>query len=438
VWWRWLTLQGFFNTHDKRLPSGEFETLLADPRTHQQDTRGFLEARAEPTLSRHVQLFSRVYWNVYRFRGTFAYDAADGGPYNDDFDSQWAGAEQRVVVTPAKPLRLTVGAEGQLHYKVLERASDDDGLSYEEKGHTFQVGAAYALADVTATEALRLSGGVRIDAYSTFGTSLNPRAALIIRPYPGGNTKLLGGKAFRAPSLYELYYNDGGFTQVAGKSGGNDPRPESIYSLELEHSHRISPTVTALASLYGNYVRDLLVTRGSGVADDPLQYVNSSSPLLALGADLALRREWRRGWMLQASYGFTRTHYLASDSIGDLFGLEQDPELRDVSNAPTHLVSLKAAAPLFARLTAASRLTVEGPRYDRNEHVDDDPQRQTDAAVIWDIVISGEEKRWGLHYALGVYNAADWSYSLPLSSEFTSLTMPQDGRTFLASMSLTL
>ena len=436
VWWRWLTLQGFLNTHDKRLPSGEFETLLADPRTHQHDTRGFLEARAEPVVSEHVQLYSRLYWNAYRFRGTYAYDAADGGPYTDQFDSQWAGAEQRVVVTPVKPLRLTAGAEGQLHYKVRERASDDDGLVYDETGHTYRAGAAYALADVTVTDAVRLSGGLRVDAYSTFGTSLNPRAAVIVRPYPGGNTKLLGGKAFRAPSLYELYYNDGGITQIAGKSGGNEPKPESIYSLELEHSHRISTTVTALASVYADYVKDLIVTRGSGEQDDPLQYVNSSSPLLALGAELALRREWRHGWMIQASYGLTRTHHLASDSTGDLFAVKRDPDLREVANSPIHLASLKAAAPLFAHVTAATRLTIEGPRNDRNENAGDDPQTQTDAAVIWDIVISGQEDRWGLHYALGVYNAADWHYALPLSSEFTSLTMPQDGRTFLASASL--
>ena len=436
VWWRWLTLQGFLNSHDKQLPSGEFETLLADPRTKQQDTRGFLEARAEPVLSRHVQLFSRVHWNHYRFRGTYAYDAADGGPYHDRFDSQWAGAEQRVVITPVAALRLTAGAEGQLHYKVRERASDDGGSLYDEQGHTFRSGALYALADVTASEALRLSGGLRVDAYSTFGTSLNPRAAVIVRPYAGGNTKLLGGKAFRAPSLYELYYNDGGITQIAGKSAGNEPRPESIYSLELEHSHRISATVTALASVYANYVKDLLITRGEGDEDDPLQYVNSPSPLLALGAELGLRREWRRGWMLQASYGLTRTHYLQSDSLSDLFSVETHPDVREVANAPIHLASVKAAAPLFAQLTAATRLTLEGPRHDRNELAGGDAQGRTDAAVVWDIVLSGREERWGLQYAVGVYNAADWRYALPLSSEFTQLTMPQDGRTFLASMSV--
>jgi hypothetical protein len=89
-------------------------------------------------------------------------------------------------------------------------------------------------------------------------------------------------------------------------------------------------------------------------------------------------------------------------------------------------------------VTLATRLTLEGPRHDRNESIDDDPQGRTDPAVIWDLVLSGEEERWGLHYALGVYNAADYRYALPLSSEFTSLTMPQDGRTILASLGLRL
>ena len=44
----------------------------------------------------------------------------------------------------------------------------------------------------------------RLDAYSTFGTSLNPRVAAIIKPYDGGNLKIMAGKAFRATAVEKL------------------------------------------------------------------------------------------------------------------------------------------------------------------------------------------------------------------------------------------
>lgn len=433
AWWKWLTAQWFLHSHDKQLPTGEFDTLLGDPRTQQTDTRAFVEVRAEPVLSRSVQLFSRVHWNAYRFRGDYARAPADGDVEHDRFDGAWVGAEQRVVLTPTSRVRLTLGGEGQYHYRVDATARDSSGYFLDESGPTgrpYQVGAVYALADVAASEAVRLNGGVRLDGYSTFGSSLNPRAAVILRPYERGNLKILGGKAFRAPSIYELYYNDGGYTQVASPNLA----PESMYSFEVEHSHRFSPTVTGLVAVYANYVTNLIVSRGGGTSDDPLHYVNSTSPMLSLGGEIGVRREWRQGWMLQGSYGLQRSRYLASGSLHDLLAFKRDPGLRNVENSPDHLASIKAAAPLFARgLTAATRLTFEGPRYDRYELPTDPAQEKTDPAVIWDVVFSGREDRWGVRYSVGVYNVTDWRFALPVSNEFTQRTIVQNGRTFIAS-----
>jgi outer membrane receptor for ferrienterochelin and colicin len=433
AYWRWLTVQWFLHSHDKSLPTGEYETLLGDPRTRQKDTRSFVELRAEPVLSSTVQLFTRVHWNSYQFRGDYARAPADGDVEHDRFDGEWIGAEQRVVLTPGSRARITLGGEAQYHYRVDATAQDSSGYFLDETGplRRYEVGAVYALADVVASQAVRLNGGVRLDAYSTFGSSLNPRAAAILRPYERGNLKIIGGKAFRAPSIYELYYNDGGTTQVASPNLA----PESMYSFEIEHSHRFSPTVTGLVAVYANYVTNLVVSRGAGTTDDPLHYVNSTSPMVSLGGEIGVRRDWRQGWMLQGSYGLQRSRYLASESFHDLVTLTRDPNLRNVANSPTHLASIKAAAPLFARgLTAASRLTLEGPRYDRYELVTDPEQEKTDPAVIWDVVISGREDRWGVRYAVGVYNLTDWRYSLPVSNEFTQRVIVQNGRTFLASV----
>jgi outer membrane receptor protein involved in Fe transport len=432
--WRYVTAQWFLHSFSKQLPTGVYETLLADPRTRQTDTRGFVEARVEPQLSKEVQLLTRVHVNHYRFRGLYPRDPGDGGLEVDTFRGSWAGLEQRVVLTPVDPLRLTVGGEGQLHFQVEQRASDEDG-TFLDDSRPFEAGAAYLLADGVISPKVRASGGVRLDAYSTFGRSLNPRAALIVEPYARGNTKLFGGKAFRAPSVYELYYNDAGITQQASP----DLKPESIYSVEIEHSHRFSPTVTGSVASYGNYVTNLIATRGGGSTIDPLYYANSPNPLLTLGVEAGVRREWRQGWMVQASLGYQHSEYLESESAGDLFGLREASGLRNVENSPEQQASIKGVVPLLSRTaTLASRLSFEGLRYDAFERDTDPVQQSNDPAVIWDLVFSAQEPRWGLSYSFGVYNAFDWQYSLPVSREFRQRSILQNGRTLLLSLELAL
>ena len=235
-------------------------------------------------------------------------------------------------------LRLTFGGEGQLHYQVEQHGVDNSGVFLDDTGshgRPFQVGALYALADADLTERARLSLGARLDAYSTFGSSLNPRASLVVRPYAGGNSKIIVGKAFRAPSIYELYYNDGGFTQV--QSPHLDP--ESMYALELEHTHRFSSLVSATASAYGNYVTHIISPIGGGNESDPLHYRNESSPLAIVGGELTLRRELRQGSMFSVSYGVSVARFLASPKAGDLLVLKRDPNKREVENSPVHLGS---------------------------------------------------------------------------------------------------
>lgn len=433
AWWRFLSVQGFFHTHEKQLPTGIYDTLLGDERNRQRDSRAFVEATAEPKLGKAVSLYTRAHWNHYRFDGYYARDPADGGLERDRFRGSWVGVEQRVVLSPSDDYQLTAGGEGQLHYQVDQKAWDETGTFLDEEGgagRPYQVGAAYLLADARLGEAFRLSGGARFDAYSTFGNSINPRLALLVRPYSSGNLKLLGGKAFRAPSVYELYYNDGGATQVASP----DLQPESIYSVELEHTHRFSPTVSGTAAVFASYVKDLIDVRGAGDSTDPLHYVNSASPLLSLGGELELRREWRQGWMVAASYSYQRSTYLAGSSTSDALELNEDPSRRRVANSPEHLGSLKAAVPISGRdVTLGSRVSAEGPRHDRYELDADPPQRRVSGAVIWDVVFSGAAPRWGLRWAAGVYNAFDWRYSAPVSAELVQRRIVQNGRTALFS-----
>ncbi len=434
VYWKFLSAQWSANSYEKHLPTAEYGTLFGDSRAMQTDRRQFIELRAEPHVSDTVTVLTRLHWNRYTFRGAYPREEANGGLEVDTYRGSWVGLEQRVQITPTPKLRLTFGGEGQLHYQVEQQGQDNTGIFLADTGshgRPFQVGALYALADVTLSSRARLSLGTRLDAYSTFGSSLNPRAALIVKPYAAGNTKLIVGKAFRAPSIYELYYNDAGYTQI------ESPKldPESLYSAEIEHGHRFSSSLLATAAVYANYAAHLISTVGGGTSADPLHYVNEASPLVVLGGEVGLRREFRQGAMFAVSYGVSMARFLDGYSASSLSSLSQAPDKRSVANSPVQLASLKAVIPILNRaLNAGSRLSIEGPRYDRYESSGDPAQGKTGSSVIWDLVLSGEEPTYGVRYALGMYNALDWRYSVPVSGEFKQRAIDQNGRTFLASL----
>ncbi len=432
VWWKALTAQWSLNSQQKHLPSGEFVTILGDKRTREADTRGMLEVRYEPKITDSLQSLSRVHANYYGYRATFAH-LPPSGIEEDKYDGGWVGAEQRFIYSPWPRLRLTGGGEVQDHFAVHQTVADEQQGSVLDDRRPFVVGAGYLLADVSPSDRAKISAGARFDTYSTFGSSLNPRLALILKPYDRDNVKVMVGKAFRAPSIYELYYT--GY----GQPPAPDLRPEDVYSAEVEYSHRFSTTTTGLLSVYGNYVRNLIVLRDIDPVQQISQYTNTQTPVTSVGTELEARREWKSGWMLSGAGSLQRSQYMKSDEVSDVLAYRRSADLREVPNVPPWLLSVKGAVPVLGRaLTAMTRVTLEGARFDRNDQATSpDPQNKTDASVIWDLILSGVEPKWGVRYAVGFYNIADWRQVAPVSTEFRQTTMLQPGRTFFASVGAT-
>jgi outer membrane receptor protein involved in Fe transport len=237
----------------------------------------------------------------------------------------------------------------------LEELPNGNYLSEER---SYALGAAYALLESTPIDWFRLSAGVRVDIYSTFGPIVVPRGALIFKPWEGGVIKLMSGRAFRAPSIYEQYYNDAGFSQAAANDAnrGLELGPESTFANELEVSQHFLENWTALASGHASYITGIINT----VADTPgsaiIRYANSDSAVLTVGGEAELRREWRQGWMLAGFYGYEHARYLEPSVVPSLQG---SPRL---ANSPRHLAGAKGALPggrwwRIWRFRAASRAT---------------------------------------------------------------------------------
>jgi outer membrane receptor protein involved in Fe transport len=183
--------------------------------------------------------------------------------------------------------------------------------------------------------------------------------------------------------------------------------------------------VSVLGAGFFNYITDLINLAGDGTAASPNQYQNVTNPVQTAGGEIEVRRDWRDGWMLAAQYSYQHSQYVNNDG-----------SLRQVPNSPQHLGSIKGAVPILGRLLMLmSRFTVEDGMYDRNDKASDPPQMETNPFFVWDIVLSGELEKNQVRYNLGLYNATNQQYSLPVSPEFTQDLILQNGRTLLAQVS---
>ena len=98
-----------------------------------------------------------------------------------------------------------------------------------------------------------LTTGIRYDEYSDFGSTINPRLALVWQMAPNLFSKLLYGRAFRAPAFRELYMNDYVLTAV----GNPNLQPETIDTLELAFDYRARKNLHLALNLFAYEWRDV-------------------------------------------------------------------------------------------------------------------------------------------------------------------------------------
>lgn len=427
AWWGPVTAQWFYHSRRQQAPHGAYETLLGDERTTFRDARAMGELRYEPKLGETVTLLTRAHASHYRYDGEFAYEEAPVPLNTEQYRGTWLGGEARVVWTPSARTRVTVGGEVQTHTQasIVGCCGEDAAgasVPYVDASQPYDFGAGYGVFEGSLSDWLRVSGGARVDAYSTFGVVFVPRLGLIFRPHEGGVLKVMGGRAFRAPSVYEQIYGDGGITQAAANdsSRGLELGPESTLQGEVEYSLRFKQDWVFLVAGHASRIQDIITSVEDTPGSDVVRYANSADRVLAIGADVELRRELRQGFMLSTMAGYQRAQYLGGDS-GRLI------------NSPEIFASAKGVAPLVQDVvTGAVRVTVEAPR-----RISLGGDETTPAAVIADLVLTGHARRYGIAYALGLYNVADWRQQVPMADFFAATTHAQKGRTVLADVTVT-
>ena len=150
------------------------------------------------------------------------------------------------------------------------------------EGSSRRIYSAYLQDKIALSENLNATLGVRFDHYSDFGSTTNPRMALVYQPRRDTTFKLMYGQAFRAPNVLELELKN------SPRSIGNENlKPEKIRTLELAWLQEFGPyqiTVTG----YRSWISDQIMRRPFVSPMDPATWINSGSDHLS-GIELEIK-----------------------------------------------------------------------------------------------------------------------------------------------------
>jgi len=413
--YRDFTLQAAYISREKTIPTGSYGTVFNDPRNRTVDDRYYADLKYDRNFDEKTSFTGRVFYDWYGYRGDYVFSDNAINPVppflfvnKDDTRNAWWGTEAKLTRRMLKTHRLTAGVEYRDYFRQEQKNFDADPFSsrLDDKRST-RVWAIYLQDEFEIAKGLILNAGVRHDQYSTFGGTTNPRVALIYNPRPKTTLKLLYGKAFRAPNVFEMFYTDGGFTQKTNPS----LHPEKIETVEGVVEQSIGDHLRFLAAGYSYKITDLITQETDPV--DTLLVYNNTPAVHARGMETELNGRWANGLQGRAGYTYQETK---DDHGGRLV------------NSPRHLDKLNLIAPLMADKVFAGG---ETQYVSKRTSLHGATAR---AYYVVNLTLFGRDLVRGLDGSAGVYNLLDYRYGDPTGNKTPEDILPQDGRSFRAKL----
>jgi outer membrane receptor for ferrienterochelin and colicins len=406
-----FTLTSLYGSRSKGIPTGAFVTAFNDSRNRTVDASGFTELKYERTLPSDWGLLARLGFNLNTYDGYYRYFTEGRSGFNyqnrDVGRSQWLDGEVQVTKRFLERHMLIAGAEFEKYLNMNQQNYDTTPyqvfLDDHRQGNFW---ALYTQGEFVLHPTLHFYAGVRFDRYSTCGSAINPRAALVYQPLAATTFKLLYNEGFRAPSGMELYYQDGYLTAKANP----DLRPEKIRAFELIWEQKLAKTLLFKTSGFYYRINDLI----SQVTDpqDGLAVYRNLMSVDAKGVEVELGGHWR---FLDGrlSYSFQDVRNLKTEHL--------------LSNCPQHLGKVNLMAPLFRdKLFGGIEVLFTSPRRTLTG-------RTVSAYGVTNLTLLSRNLWKGLEVSASVYNLFNQRYFDPGSLDHLSSgvrRIEQDGTTF--------
>ena len=405
--WRNWNVTASLSNRKKIQPVSWGDTVFNDRGTHVDETANYVDAAYTREFARGT-LRWRIFYNQDHLRGRFEYPFGSGVEDNRTAsDSDWIGTELTYRFGVARLGTLTAGAEAQIDLRTFQGAKDVSPVPIEfvniNRGDKMY--ALFLQNERKLSSHWTLNLGLRLDGSAYRQSFVSPRAALIYQPSSDWTYKFLYGRAFRNPSAFDLFYDDG----LVGVANPN-ARPEKVDTLEVNVERRLGTRMNLVTSAYAYQMRDFLV----GVYNDNgVAQTQNAGKIHAQGLEIELQAR-------PASWLEATASYSIQESDDDL-------TMEDFPNSPRHLAKLHFAVPLGRKFDVSSGMQYISSRATL-------ASASVKPAYLADFTVTSRRLLPNLDVRAGLRNAFNRNYSDPIALNPRVDSMQQAGRTFFVEL----
>jgi outer membrane receptor for ferrienterochelin and colicins len=397
-----FTLEATHVSRTKGIPTASFGTDFNDPRNRTTDEQSYVDLKYEHQFENELSVLARLRYDRYHYDGTYVFSKV----LNQDIaEGEWWGGEVVVNKEMLQKHHITAGAEYQFNTKQEQRNYNESPYSlYLDDKRNSKKWALYIQDEFKILDNLILNAGVRYDHYDTFGETTNPRLALIYKPFERSIFKFLYGTAFRAPNVYELYYE----TPAGEQKSNPDLKPEKIKTYELVYEQYFGNNFRMTTAAFYNKVTQL-ISQYIDPVDGQLVFKNADE-VEAKGFEFELEIQMESGIQGRLSYTFQKTEDALTGNA--------------LVNSPKHLAKFNIIVPLFQdklfvgmeEQYASKRKTLSG--------------KNIDHSLVTNLTLFSQNLTKGLEMSASIYNLFDKKNGDPAGEEHRQDVIEQDGRSF--------
>ncbi|MES2138273.1 MAG: TonB-dependent receptor [Bacteroidota bacterium] len=229
--------------------------------------------------------------------------------------------EEQFVYTPTSKILLNTGAIAEyisstpLSENYFEPKNTDEELAV----YRFTNFGAFLQGTYSFNARNKLIVGGRLDKNSSYGFVPTYRAALVLSPISKINFKLLYGKAYREPTVRQLYGVN--IIDISVDIGNPALKPETINTYELVFNYEKSRNLNLVTNLYYNHSPDIIQQKMIGIDDigrKIMQNQNINS-LKTYGTEMSMKYNIIKSLTAELWYCYLNGQYTVYDDMNNSY-----------------------------------------------------------------------------------------------------------------------